>query len=588
MHKKHLKSVISLSLAAVLSLLTACGSTGSQSSSASQQASSSASSVVSESTSASSSSEDASAKPPVYTDAVPLSDRSSDTFNEAAFEACCQKFSELSQSEGNEDQLFSLYDEIVDWLDCLSSDQGLVFFNYNLDVTNTQLGNESTSLQTLYAQKLDEACQLFRDLVNSDLYKDSFTSYVGEDIATGFAEYTDMTEEMESLSTKSSELVQEYNELVIQDTTDESVQTQIKELYIELVNTNNQMANCYGYDNYADFSYYLFGRDYTADDLTAVKNAIVENVLPLYNAYSEWTVNEGCAEDSSCEYTVSEDDMKAIPAILEKIDSSLSDSFHYLLEEGLYDLEASSTKSGSVFTSPLYSYKDAFIVFSPIGVVYDLSTIIHEFGHFNNFYSADHDSVHSSSAVDVSEIHSQGLELLFSDYYSELNSSYGEALKQNTYHSMLFSVLSSFMINEVETAIYQTEDLTMEKLDQIWADTTTAYGLAESYPDNSWVSITHLFENPCYYIGYATSALASLEIYTLSRSDWDSAVECYLQICNDDPGKSFCETLESAGLSNVFESENIENLCSTLAETWNISDLYLQYKDSANTTSEAA
>lgn len=588
MHKKHLKSVTSLSLAAVLSLLTACGSTGSQSSSASQQASSSASSVVSESTSASSSSEDASAKPPVYTDAVPLSDRSSDTFNEAAFEACCQKFSELSQSEGNEDQLFSLYDEIVDWLDCLSSDQGLVFFNYNLDVTNTQLGNESTSLQTLYAQKLDEACQLFRDLVNSDLYKDSFTSYVGEDIATGFTEYTDMTEEMESLSTKSSELVQEYNELVIQDTTAESVQTQIKELYIELVNTNNQMANCYGYDNYADFSYYLFGRDYTADDLTAVKDAIVENVLPLYNAYSEWTVNEGCAEDSSCEYTVSEDDMKAIPAILEKIDSSLSDSFHYLLEEGLYDLEASSTKSGSVFTSPLYSYKDAFILFSPVGVVNDLSTIIHEFGHFNNFYSADHDSVHSSSAVDVSEIHSQGLELLFSDYYSELNISYGEALKQNTYHSMLFSVLSSFMINEVETAIYQTEDLTMEKLDQIWADTTAAYGLAESYPDNSWVSITHLFENPCYYIGYATSALASLEIYTLSRSDWGSAVECYLQICNDDPGKSFCETLESAGLSNVFESENIESLCSTLAETWNISDLYLQYKDSANTTSEAA
>ena len=48
-----------------------------------------------------------------------------------------------------------------------------------------------------------------------------------------------------------------------------------------------------------------------------------------------------------------------------------------------------------------------------------------------------------------------------------------------------------------------------------------------------WVDVSHLFYSPLYYMGYGTSALSALDLWTMSRRDWDGAVDTYMGLLNE-------------------------------------------------------
>ena len=590
MKKKLLKSTLCLSLAAILSIMTACGSNASSVTSTesnSQESSAEETTSETDSSSESTASGDASVKPGNYSKETALADRTTDTFNETAFDACTAKMGELSQSEGHADEINALYDEILEWLNCIVSDQAIANFRYSADVTDVEAATLVSTIQMTSAQKQNEALLLFQEILKSDLYCDSFTEHIGTDVAKAVKEYKQSDEDLMNLVYQNSELTQKYNTLMTEDYKEENVQKQIKEVYLEIVKNNNKVAAWYGYDNYIDFSLYLYGRDYTAEQADSIKDAIKENVLPLYYAYNNWVAESGCINGVNEDYTVTEDDLKKIPDLLKNIDSSLSDNFNHLLDQKLYDNEKSDTKTGAQFTSPLPSYKDACMLLSPNGIVRDFTTVIHEFGHFNNFCSADYNALNTGTVVDVYEISSQALEMLFAKYYPDLNSTYGEALKEQTCYGMLYNIMSAFMVYDAECQIYRTEDLTVEKLDQIWSDTIQKYGMEQDYPENSWIAITHLFTQPCYYIGYGTSGLIALELYNMSCSDYDKAIDCYRQIYSAQPGIQFNELVQKAGLTDIFSADTIENICSEYAKNLGVADEYAEMKENM-TSADAA
>ena len=58
---------------------------------------------------------------------------------------------------------------------------------------------------------------------------------------------------------------------------------------------------------------------------------------------------------------------------------------------------------------------------------------------------------------------------------------------------------------------------------------------------------------PLYYISYATSALAALDIYTLSLENYEQACEKYMQITAFKSYWYFRETIQYVGLPDVFK-----------------------------------
>ena len=119
----------------------------------------------------------------------------------------------------------------------------------------------------------------------------------------------------------------------------------------------------------------------------------------------------------------------------------------------------------------------------------------------------------------------------------------------------LVAVREGFAINEAEMRIYREPDLTVDKVDAIWAEVYEKY----SWPadENEWLSTSHLFTSPFYYAAYGTSALASLDLFAESRSDYAAAVGTYLRLSELAPETTYCQALEAVGLPNYLEKGQV-------------------------------
>ena len=58
--------------------------------------------------------------------------------------------------------------------------------------------------------------------------------------------------------------------------------------------------------------------------------------------------------------------------------------------------------------------------------------MIHEFGHYNAAYHAAERCLYEPATLDVAEIHSQGLEVLFFDYMDDMFGENGKVLEMSS------------------------------------------------------------------------------------------------------------------------------------------------------------
>ena len=82
------------------------------------------------------------------------------------------------------------------------------------------------------------------------------------------------------------------------------------------------------------------------------------------------------------------------------------------------------------------------------GDEYSMTTLIHEFGHFNNYLETGV----TAEATDVSEIYSQALELLVANHYGEY---FGEEIGYEMQYNALSDKLDSFVQQAYYTAVEQ-------------------------------------------------------------------------------------------------------------------------------------
>ncbi len=509
-----------------------------------------------------------------------LSERSRSTFDEDAYEQCCADFEKLMKKNGNDQALLEKYEEILDWIDALTTDYSLCNYDYYKDVTDEAAGDALSDLEQLYMDCADRALILFRDTLDTE-YGELLREEMGDDLADEIADYEDLTPEEKELSERRTDLVQRYDALSIDDSADADERAQeMKEIYLALINVNNQLAFLSGYDNYAEYAYAeTYQRDFTTEDVEIVEEEVIAELVPLYLAWVDALIRDGAIYEV---YEPNYDDPETVWGLIQNIIDDafpeLSESLEYLLRNELYDMDYSDTKMDVGFTSTMPAWNDAYIFNQPYQECLDYRTYIHEFGHYNHYYHIDERSLFESSTLDVDEIHSQGLELLFYDYYPALSSKFGKGMQQNAIYNLLSNVLTGLAVNEAECRAFAAGDLTVEELDAIWEEVDEKYGLQGFIGPDSWFEISHVFESPLYYISYGTSALASFEIFTLAREDWEAGVDCYLSLTAVPTTETYCEVLEDAGLANIFEPGTIKELCASLAKTLKIESSWNKYK----------
>lgn len=528
-------------------------------------------------------------------------ERSYERYDPAGLYESLERFQGLCGKMGNEEEIRSLYAQILGEFDRISTLASLAQLQYDQDVTSDTAAAEVEAMSGLYREASERACLALRAGLESG-YEELLISLIGEEYVPSIRYYEAVPEALKELLSEEERLVTEYDQLAAQElsvTVDGEVWDEARlaketalysetyykvqeamvkeknrilgEQFLKLVQVRDQMAKEMGYEDYGELAHEsIYGRDYSGRDVKALLEGVREEFVPLYDDIYWYYDSSEMNYDRLEELGEGGDEslLDWASECVSGVDGELGELFSYMREKELYDIgleEGETDRNPGTYTLSLPQYGDAFIFLSRSGGVYDHQSLIHEFGHFAAACYDQVPELFQDYYVDVSEIQSQGLELLAAAWARENKGELGEVYAYEEICAMVSNVLSACMIGEFEQAVYENPDMTLEELNKLFSDIQDTYENAyiESYDGAcyGWVEIGHLFSSPMYYIGYGTSALSALDLWVSAGTDsFGTAAETYMTLVKEGSHMPYCRMAEEWELTDVFSAEELGEL----------------------------
>ncbi len=486
------------------------------------------------------------------------------SFDGDAFTETVEELKTLCGISGQEERVTELYESLKDQVNQLMTMSALADLDYYSNMGDQEAADWNTQVNEIYTEAADQASSTLREMLQSEyafICKEDMDAYN----EASYLAYEDMTEEEAALYTRHQDLVAEYEEKLMDSyDSDEEENQVLGEIFLQMVELRTEIAEAAGYESYAEYSYEVgYFRDYSLEDAGVLRETVKEELVPLFYDIVHQALEAGIEEVFE-DYQVSDRDLLEVLApYMEQVNPEIGECFSYFMAHRLYTLGSDENKISMAYTVDLPAYGDAYIYDNRYDSYLDLFTVIHEFGHFNSIYHDNTPALYANANMDVSEIHSQGLELLFYPYYEEMFPELGQAMQYYVLYEMVVNILISCAYDEFETQVYANPDMTLEEMNREIGSIVAEYGLDSSYADH-WVETTHLFSQPSYMISYATSALAALELFCLAETDRDLAVDAYMQISAMATALPYRQVLEECKLADVFETDSLENLVEDL------------------------
>ncbi len=531
------------------------------------------------------------------------------------FEAGADAIRALLGDGANAARVEELFTAFTDDFQKLSTMYYLMSIRCAHDVTDEYAAGELVRLDTVYTEAFDALAFLARDVLESPCGA-FLRAQLSESEMEYYRNYGGATEEQKELSAREIALENQYN--VISDgftieyageqldpgaamelldlgeiTRDQYVEfvnrydlglaDAVGGVYLELLDVRNRLARTYGYDDYVEYAYEArYGRDYTPEEILDYERAVKKNVPALeyqMNMLSYYLLPE---EIDSADYT-GDGVLGMIEPYIGRMSSELAETFSYMRDHGLYDTEAGAHKNGTGFTAMLPSYGAPFFFNTPIGSLYDFTTTVHEFGHYNHFYWHPAGWSDGASNYDSGEVHSQGMELMFSHWYPEIfGEEDGQSVLDYLVYNLLRAIREGAMFDEWQQYAYTTEGVTVEELNAKSLQLCIDYGVipedneyADSY-SAMWATIPHNFTYPVYYISYSTSAAGAFAFWLDAQQsgDYYAALDKYLKFVALPVSTDFQESFEQLGMESPVSPEYIEELCGAIYDAMDVEARY--------------
>ena len=334
-------------------------------------------------------------------------------------------------------------------------------------------------------------------------------------------------------------------------------------IFLKQVSIRAEIATRLGYTDYSTYSYETYGRDYTPQDAKTLHAAVKKYIVPVFVSASQ----KNDTSDLDAAYFEEDPFFSALSSTANAFSPSLGDPVTYMLENRLYDVTDSSVKMDSSFTTYIADYHAPFIFSMWTGSASDISTILHELGHFTNYYHNAGTGYSAGDSLDLAEVDSQALVLLlFNDY----ESFYGDLADQARTAALIdamYSLISGCMEDEFQQDIYADPTMTLDEMNALYASLAEEYGLNEVYGDyqgTEWVLVSHTFQTPLYYISYAVSMVPALELFDLSQSDEQAAKTAYFNMLMRDQYAELEDVMDQNGLAPVFSEDTIASIATIL------------------------
>lgn len=447
----------------------------------------------------------------------------------------------------NDKQLKNDIDVLLYDLDLVNNSLSYITIDYYLDWNNEKIEEKYDKCYEDFYAVYEIISYVFTICSLSEEYGHLFDEFVTDDMVEY---YEDMT--METVEEYAREDYQfmdiyldDYYDTAYSDKFDDDEKNLLcAKIYLDIL------------ENYDTESFYeQYYRDYTPDEVIELCDVIRSEIVPVYNQLFESLYELDGIDDIIDSPVNFENPFEEILKYSSRLSPDIEKSAKKILDENLYTIASGDECYDGSFTVDLTAQNSALVYVYDDEFFEGFLTAVHEFGHFHASFYDDTTTFRQMNNLDIAEIQSQGLELLFMQFYDEIYGKQSDAMKIIKTASILESVITGFFIGEFEYTVLENRD-EMSPKDVIECYNEIMGDLSEDLP---FYYITHIFEQPAYYISYGTSALASFEIF----ENPDKAIELYENIaeipCNSDEYQ-FKSALEKCGFSDVLNEEYIKNL----------------------------
>lgn len=445
----------------------------------------------------------------------------------------------------------------------------------DMDVTDEESEDLYTQYHEVYLDVYDPFIFLIQDILKSQ-YRDDFVTSekLTESNVEFYESYSGMSQEEKDFSLKISDLADNYSDAYNALDMDAMI-----ECYMEILAANKEsMKFVEGCDSYAAYAYAeIFGRDYTPEEAQAFFEAVKKYIAPLskkfdaicsFNASTTDEIGYGILNG---DYT-GDETLAIIRPYLGRMSGELLDAWDYMTGHHLYDIIYRENKYDGGYTIQIPSYHAPFFFNSPFGTFFDFTTIIHEFGHYNNYFYHPSAWNDGECPFDVAEVHSQALELLFTQFYGDIFDEYGNLAEEYVLNEIITSgLVTGCLMGELELYAYTTEDVTADMIDDAFAALCDEYGL--EYSPDAWVTVPHLSLQPLYYISYATSAIGALTFWNEAQEvGYDEATDLYLEFVSQPYYAEFQEEFEEILGVNPMDPAYVAEIADTLNDKLDVDE----------------
>lgn len=451
------------------------------------------------------------------------------------------------------DAIEAISDQLDEQYELLETQNSIAMILYYYDMKNERFTDLHLDCVEICTQANDAYMQAVQRIYLSDTPAKEmlFEGWTEKDIEM-LLKYN---EQVSLLQQRNSEIAVDYRAA----TTDE---VRIP-LYIEFVTNNNAIAQIYGYDNYYTYSYeVVYDRDYGNDKVLQMRQYAKDHLTLAFGSaatkfnreYQGLDQNEQQSLLSFLYYDYKKDTQNYIGQYLDAMPGELKTHVEYMLSNDSLFAKRRGSMSGA-FTTMIGDRSYCF--FGPDYT--NCNTIIHEGGHYYASRYADLNSI----PLDLAEVHSQGNEWLFIAHIEGLmkKDPYNAMVSYQMYNSLAM-ILICLMVDEFEQIVYSSDisAYTASDFDAIMDSVCAGY-FDPAYAASNLTDVNAYWrqvvvEQPVYYISYAVSVIAAMDLYVEATEDFDAAAEIYRKLCEEPLlEEGFLANISAAGLSGPFDEK---------------------------------
>lgn len=445
----------------------------------------------------------------------------------------------------------------------------LMRVSYDLYTDNEEYYSSYYTNVDIYTSIQDNSKKFFKTLLTNEFYKDTTINYfsfsesdINYYLNVDTSSDNDPTP-LKELQNKEEELLKEYNVSRYKEKVDYN---ELSEIYLDLVKVRRKIASLEGYDNYEEYRFNYYQRDYSVSEAKELFDNVKNS--SLHDTFSHASINSSLLRNNKIGDKDLLDSLDYVTNIVPSSKNVIRDFKTY----GKYNFDVRTNKYTGSYETPLSTAsKDYFVLLNCDGYLTDYNSLFHEFGHYlASLLNEPSYKGNLSQNLDVAEMDSQSLELLIGDYYASFidEDAAKELIKYSLFQKM-WSILSSITVASFEDYVYTTEDeLTLDSLQTKFNELCSTYISPRTFMkdgnNNVYSIINHIFVSPCYYISYAVSAIPSLEINLIS--DRSLAFSTYNELLKYGETNAFKYVINKLNLDSPFELETIDKINTYLNE----------------------